>query len=84
VLLITQERNTFSAVQQIGMQMETPKGTEKFKGELDKDGFKEVQLYRKDMTYKLVWVPCQGEISEHGNKVVFDDGDCVKATLTRR
>ena len=82
ILLITQEGNTFSAVQQIGGKM-TPKGTEKIKGILGKDGFKEVQLYTP-RSAKLTWVPCTWEISENGNTIVLVDEDRVKWTLTRR
>ena len=83
ILLITQEGNTFSAVQQIEMKI-TPKGTEKFKGVLDKDGFKEVYIYRHKAKSEFIWAPCKGEISENGNKIVFVDEDRVKWTLTRR
>jgi len=82
ILLITQEGNTFSAVQQLeGKRF--PKGTEKFKGVLDKDGFKEVQLYACRIV-KFAWVPVTWEISENGNKIVFVDEDRVRWTLTRR
>jgi hypothetical protein len=83
ILLITQEGNTFSAIQQIEMKM-TPKGTEKFKGVLDKDGFKEVYIYRHKVKSEFIWAPCKGEISENGNKIVFVDEDRIKWTLTRR
>ena len=84
ILMITQQGNTFSAVKQIGTIWK-PKGTESIKGELDKDGFKEVQMYRGDMHGIFSWGPCKKwEISENGNKIVFDDGDRFKATLTRR
>jgi hypothetical protein len=83
ILLITQDGNTFSAVQQIEMKI-TPKGTEKFKGVLNKDGFKEVYIYRHKVKSEFIWALCKGEISEHGNKIVFVDEDRVKWTLTRR
>lgn len=84
MLLITQEGKTFSAVKQIGTKF-SPKGTESLKGELDKDGFKEVQSYRLNRDGTRSWVPCTCEfISEDGNKIVFDDGEYQKQTLTRR
>jgi hypothetical protein len=85
ILLITQEGNTFSAVQQIEGKM-LPKGTEKLKGVLYKDGFKEVQLYaiRPHQTPQFAWVPVTWEISENGNKIVFVLEDVVTWTLTRR
>ena len=79
ILTITQEGNTFTAVKQIGSQW-VPKGEETIKGELDKDGFKEVQAYSAGMG----WTPCMWEISENGNKIVIEDGRCASATLTRR
>ena len=84
LLMITQQGNTFSAVKQIGTQY-LPKGTELIKGELDKDGFKEVQMYIGDGTGMYSWDPCKKwEISENANKIVFDDGEGVKFTLTRK
>jgi hypothetical protein len=79
ILTITQEGNTFTAVKQIGSEW-VPKGAETIKGELDKDGFKEVHGYRANVG----WTPCMWEISEKGNKIVIDDGRVVTATLTRR
>ena len=85
IFLITQEGTTFSAILQIGSKM-FPKGTEKLKGVLDKDGFKEVQLYayRPHQTPQFAWVPVTWEISEHGNKIVFVHEDQSTITLNRR
>jgi hypothetical protein len=85
IYLITQEGNTFSAVQQIEDKT-LPKGTEKLKGVLDKDGFKEVQLYaiRPHQTPQFAWVPVTWEISENGNKIVFVLEGQSTITLTRR
>ena len=85
IYLITQEGNTFSSVQQIEGEMFT-KGTEKLKGVLDKDGFKEVQLYavRPHQTPEFAWVPVTWEISENGNKIVFVNEGVSTITLTRR
>jgi len=73
IVLITQEGNTFSGVSQIDTKW-YPKGTEMYKGELDKDGFKEVQVYTME-NWQKKWVPVTWEISEHGNKIVFVDRD---------
>ena len=81
ILLITQKGTTFSAVLQTG-NPHFPKGTEKFKGVLDKNGFKEVQVY--EYRVEKTWVPVTWEISEDGNKIVFVDTDRHKWTLTRR
>jgi hypothetical protein len=50
------------------------------KGELDKTGFKAVQLNRVD----IGWVPCKWEINEEGSKIVLDDERTHKLTLTRK
>lgn len=85
ILLISQEGTAFSAVQQIGTAG-TPKGTEKFKGVLDKYRFKEVQYYGlRTWGAELTWIPCTREsISENGNKIVLVDEDRHRWTLTRR
>jgi hypothetical protein len=73
ITLITQEGNTFSGVNPTGTKF-LPKGTQTFKGILDKDGFKEVQAYTIE-NFQKKWVPVTWEISEHGNKIVFVDRD---------
>jgi hypothetical protein len=78
ICLITQEGTTFSGVKQT--EGKISKGTKTLKGVLDKDGFKEVQVY----TPLGLWVPVTWEISEHGNKIVFLHEDRVRWTLTRR
>jgi hypothetical protein len=78
ILTITQEGNTFTAVKQIGSEY-VPKGAETIKGIMDKDGFKEIQIYRME-----VWAPCTCEISENGNKIVVSDGRVIQGTLTRK
>ena len=85
IYLITQDGNTFSAIQQIEGKL-LPKGTEKLKGVLDKDGFKEVQLYahRPHQTPEFAWVPVTWEISEHGNKIVVVLEGQSTITLNRR
>jgi hypothetical protein len=85
ILTITQEGATFTAVKQIGSRW-VPKGAETIKGELDKDGFKEVYTYMssKAMDGSFGWEKCKWRISESGNKVSLDCGERAKATLTRR
>ena len=78
ILTITQEGNTFTAVKQIGSE-HVPKGSETIRGILDKDGFKEFEIYRME-----TWAPCMCEISEKGNKIVFSDGRMIQGTLTRK
>ena len=79
ICLITQEGNTFSGVKQTEGKI-IRKGTKTLKGVLDKDGFKEVQVY----TPLGTWVSVTWEISEHGNKIVFAHEDRVRWTLIRR
>jgi hypothetical protein len=64
-----------------------PKGSETIKGELDKDGFKQVyklvhEVGTMDDVY--VWELCNWEISEHGNKVMLDCGERIKSTVSRK
>jgi hypothetical protein len=86
VLTITQKGSTFTAVKQTGSRW-VPKGAETIKGELDKNGFKEVYHYihaRDISKNEFLWEPCKWELAENGNKVVLDCGERVKATLTRK
>ncbi len=55
-------------------------GTERIRGELDKDGIKKTRYSRPDKG----WVDAKGEISKDCNKLVIDDGDGVKAILERK
>jgi hypothetical protein len=57
----------------------TPAGTERIRGELDKDGIKNVWYNRPD----IGWTDAKGEISEDCNKIVIDDGKGVKSILER-
>ena len=58
----------------------SPKGTEKIRGELDKDGIKNARYSRPD----IGWTDAKGEMSENCDKVVFDDGMGVKVILERK
>jgi hypothetical protein len=69
---ITQQGNVF-----VGISL---MGTEKIRGELDKNGIKKAQ-------YSIPfsgWVDAKGEISEDGDKIVFDTGQGVKVILERK
>jgi hypothetical protein len=81
-LTIRQESAKFTAVKQLGSRF-VPKGADSLKGELDKNGFKEVYICTDASTKDGIWKPCLGEISEDGNKVVLEC-DGVKATLARK
>jgi hypothetical protein len=56
-----------------------PKGKALVRGELDKSGFKKVQINTR------LWErDSKGEISKEGNKMMIDDGVDSKVTLTRK
>ena len=54
-------------------------GSPSLQGELEKDGFKRVDIVRGRGDV----VPSKGHISEDGKKIFIDDGFMVKVTLTR-
>lgn len=78
VIKITLEGNSF-----VGIRMKSDTwhfaGSESFRGELDKDGIKKLQL----MT-GLGPMDAKGQISEDGNKIILDDGEKVRSTLIRK
>jgi hypothetical protein len=79
MIKITQQGNMFVGKSTIGTGF-TPAGTEKIRGELDKDGIKKVQLTRPDKD----WSDGKVEMSKDCNKVVIDDSDGLKMTLERK
>lgn len=85
IVTITQVGTEFSALKQTGNKW-LPAGSETFKGELDKDGFKAVYGYAGtvEMDGNLEWTECNWEISNKGNKLLLDCGERVKSTLTRK
>ena len=58
----------------------TPAGTEKIRGELDKDGIKKVQLTRPDKD----WSDGKAEMSKDCNKILIDDSDGLRIILERK
>ena len=76
---VTQTGSSF-----VGIRMKddpwNPKGAEAIRGELDKNGFKKVQM----MSTKEGPIDAKGTISEDGNKMMIDNGDRAKATYTRK
>ena len=58
----------------------TPVGTEKIRGELNKDGIKKARYSRPD----IGWTHAKGEMSKNCNKIVIDDGKGVKVILERK
>ena len=49
------------------------------RGELDKSGFKRVEI----VSYSGAPEPVKGPISEDGKQIVIDDGFMARVTLTR-
>jgi hypothetical protein len=58
----------------------TPAGTEKIRGELDKDRIKKVQLTRPDKD----WSDGKAEMSKDCNKILIDDSDGLRIILERK
>jgi len=54
-------------------------GSPSLQGELDRDGFKRVAIVSGVGTT----MPCRGQISEDGKKIILDDGITARVTLTR-
>ena len=81
VYRITQTGSAFSAIR----LKDTPPpatgraGTPSLRGELEKTGFKHVEIIRGSGGI----VPSKGQISEDGKKIVIDDGTTARVTLTR-
>jgi hypothetical protein len=81
VYRITQTGSAYSAIR----LKDTPPpssgraGTQSVLGELDKDGFKRVEI----VTTSGARAPIKGQISEDGKEIVIEDGWSVKVTLTR-
>jgi hypothetical protein len=56
-----------------------PKGSQSLEGELDKSGIKKVTIFKS-----IGPVEAKGQISEDGNKIIIDDGESGKLSLTRK
>ena len=79
MIKITQQGNMFVGKSLISTGF-TPAGTEKIRGELDKDGIKRVQLTRPDKD----WSDGKAEISKDCNKISIDDNDGLRMVLERK
>ena len=82
IIKITQEGSLFKAIrlQDDAGASAKRKGSIFMQGELEKSGMKTV--YYIDRSARLL--PCTGQISEGGNKIMIDEGFLVRATLTRK
>jgi hypothetical protein len=79
MLTIMQQGNTFVAKTTTDSAW-SPKGTEKIRGEFDKNRIKNAQYSIPNMG----WADAKGERSEDCNKIVFDTGIGVKVILERK
>jgi hypothetical protein len=76
---ITQEESSFVAVRMIDDPW-NPKGSQAFKGELDKSGIKKVTV----LPTRSGPIEAKGQISDDGNKIIIDDSYKVRLTATRK
>ena len=78
IIAIKLEGNSF-----VGVRMKStnwyPEGSEAFRGELDKDGMKKVQLKAGGGTINV-----EGQISNDGKTIILDDGEMIRLTMTRK
>jgi hypothetical protein len=82
ILKITQLGSSFVAIRMKGDPARIVgllPGDEALRGELEKNGFKEVRIM--SATGPLI---SKGHISDDGNKMVIDDGQRARMTLTRK
>jgi hypothetical protein len=75
---IKQEGASFVGVTLLGSPR-SPKGSEKLRGELKKNGFKKVQTITRPGPIDL-----KGEILNNGNIMKFDDGTKIRLMFIRR
>jgi hypothetical protein len=79
VYKVTQQGSSFMAIRMLQTPSGTHRGTTAIRGELDKSGFKKVQLITP-----MEYSDCKGQISEDGKKMIIDDGEKFRVTLTRK
>jgi hypothetical protein len=75
---ITQQGSSFVGIKMMGSPY-MPRDSEAIRGELDKSGFKKVQIISG-----LGPLDAKGQISEDGNKMIIDDGEKRRQTYTRK
>jgi len=75
---ITQTGSSFVAIRMIDDPY-NQKGSQSLQGELDKSGIKKVTIFRR-----IGPVEAKGQISEDGNKIIIDNGENGRLTLTRK
>lgn len=75
---ITQTGSSFVAIRMINDPWNR-KGSQSLQGELDKSGIKKVKILTASGP-----VEARGQISKDGNKIIIDDGEGARLTLTRK
>ena len=78
IMKVTQTGSSFICILMMNDNY-NPKGAEFTRGELDKNGFKKGQILTL-----MGPLDCKGKISEDGNKMIIDDGEKCRVTLTRK
>ena len=76
---ITQTGSSFVGIRMMD-NPNNPKGSEAIRGELDKSGFKEIQINAAGLWRRLA----KGQISEDGNKMVIEYAERSKSSYTRK
>jgi hypothetical protein len=76
---ITQTGSSFVAIRMIADPYHPVIGSQSLEGELDKSGIKKVTIFKT-----IGPEEAKGQISEDGNKIIIDDGESCKLTLTRK
>jgi hypothetical protein len=83
MLKITQQGGSFVGVKMIG-SVYVPKDAVSIKGELDKNGIKNVRVVLSPASPYDEVSECKAQISEDGNKIIIDGGERIRVTLTRK
>ncbi len=76
---ITQTGSSFIAIRMIPDPRHPKIGSQSLQGEIDKNGIKTVTIFATRGP-----LAAKGQISEDGNKIVIDDGETARLTLTRK
>jgi preprotein translocase subunit YajC len=76
---ITQTGSSFVAIRMIADPHHPVIGSKSLEGELDESGIKKVTIFKT-----IGPEEAKGQISEDGNKIIIDDGESGKLTLTRK
>jgi hypothetical protein len=80
VIRIFQQGSSFVAIRTHDFPGAGPMGSEAIRGELDKSGLKKVRFILQQGGF----LDAKGQISEDGNKLIFDDGEKLRVTYTRK